>query len=359
VAVEANAAYGAVVQFTVVATDNIDGPLVPSLITCAPSSGSRFPLGTTDVRCEARDAHHNVGQGVMTVSVIDTTPPVLTVPAPIQLAASASGLPVSDPAIARFLAGARAEDMVDAQPSIKHDAPALLPLGTTTIKFVAADDAGNQATAKSTLTLATTPAPAAPTAVDRIPPDNVRGLRVESGNRTLRLRWRRPAAQDFDHVQITRSANQVGAPETPVFRGKATTFRDRRLTNGTSYRYVIVSYDRAGNRSAGVAVIASPKATLLLSPLDGARLSAPPTLKWATAAGASYYNLQVYRARRKVLTVWIRPRQYRLKRQWTSLGRRERLVPGFYTWFVFPGTGNPAVGNYGPLMGQSSFTIVR
>jgi hypothetical protein len=358
--VEANSALGSIVTFKVNAVDLADGPVPPTAIGCVPASGSLFPLGGTRVQCQATDTSNNVATDDLTVAVVDSTAPVLTVPAPITLAATSSGLPASDPAIVRFLARATAEDMVDPRPTLRHDAPAVFPLGQTTVTFVTTDSFGNWQIGKSTVTLTTQPLPATPpAAVDRIPPENVSALRAERGNARVRLRWRRPPTPDFDRVEILRSENQVGAAQTRVFRGSETTFLDRALANGTAYRYVVVSYDRTGNRSAGVAIVATPKATMLLRPLEGARISGAPTLAWARAQGATYYNLQLYRGAHKALTLWLRATSFKLKRQWTFAGRRERLRPGFYRWYVWPGTGDPALGNYGPMLGESSFTIVR
>jgi fibronectin type 3 domain-containing protein len=52
---------GAPVTFTVTATDDFDGPLPPSSITCVPASGSTFPRGTNTVTCSATDSSGNTG----------------------------------------------------------------------------------------------------------------------------------------------------------------------------------------------------------------------------------------------------------------------------------------------------------
>ena len=38
-------------------------------------------------------------------------------------------------------------------------------------------------------------------------------------------------------------------------------------------------------------------------------------------------------------------------------GKRYRLVPGSYRWFVFPGLGKRSQARYGALVGQSAFTV--
>jgi hypothetical protein len=55
---------------TPTATDLVDGA---DAVTCAPPSGSTFPVGTTTVTCSARDAHGNRASATFTVE-IDSTP---------------------------------------------------------------------------------------------------------------------------------------------------------------------------------------------------------------------------------------------------------------------------------------------
>jgi hypothetical protein len=76
-----------IVTYTVTATDNIDGAIVPS---CSPVSGSTFPGGVTKVRCTAHDSHANQAVGSFTVTV--SGPPSLEVPDDItEEATSAAG----------------------------------------------------------------------------------------------------------------------------------------------------------------------------------------------------------------------------------------------------------------------------
>jgi hypothetical protein len=85
----------AVVTFEVAAEDDVDGTATLDeentliqdddvggdiTITCDPSSGTEFSIGETEVECTATDAAGNTGTASFTVTVQDTTPPVLTVP---------------------------------------------------------------------------------------------------------------------------------------------------------------------------------------------------------------------------------------------------------------------------------------
>lgn len=47
--------------------------------TCSPPSGSLFPLGETTVKCAASDAAGNVASTSFVVTVVDTTPPVVSI----------------------------------------------------------------------------------------------------------------------------------------------------------------------------------------------------------------------------------------------------------------------------------------
>jgi HYR domain len=81
--VEATGPAGAPVDYALPsAYDNQDGPVA---VACTPPPGSTFPLGTTTVVCRAGDAAGNVGSASFTVTVVDTTPPALTLPGALTL----------------------------------------------------------------------------------------------------------------------------------------------------------------------------------------------------------------------------------------------------------------------------------
>ena len=100
---EATSAAGAVVTFggAVSAFDGVDGAITPS---CTPSSGSTFPIGSTNVTCRATDAHGNQSP-VKSFMVIIEDRPVVSVPADIVVeATSAAGALVPFAATASFFA---------------------------------------------------------------------------------------------------------------------------------------------------------------------------------------------------------------------------------------------------------------
>jgi hypothetical protein len=175
------------------------------------------------------------------------------------------------------------------------------------------------------------------------------------GDGLVKLTYKIPA--DIDHVVIRRSASIEG--ERIVYSGKATTYTDRGLTNGDQYRYVVTCVDGAGNDSAGVAIVLVPRKNFLRTPKDGARLRKPPKLAWAINREASYYNVQLFRGKIKILSVWPAKPTRALTKKWRFSGRRYSLVPGAYTWFVWPGYGARSHADYGDLMGSRTFRIVR
>lgn len=72
------------VTFSASAFDNVDGPVA---VTCNPSSGSTFPVGTTIVRCTATDSYFNSGVGFFSVRVTGG-PPELVLPDDISVEAT-------------------------------------------------------------------------------------------------------------------------------------------------------------------------------------------------------------------------------------------------------------------------------
>jgi hypothetical protein len=148
---EATSPSGAVVGFTVTAVDAVD----PSpTVTCVPPSGSLFPLGTTTVDCTAADSLGNESAGSFTVTVENTLPPVLTLPADItEPATSLSG------AIVNFTV--TATDNVDPSPTVTCVPPSgsTFPIGTTTVDCTAADSNGNESTGSFTVTVVDVTAP--------------------------------------------------------------------------------------------------------------------------------------------------------------------------------------------------------
>ncbi len=215
----------------------------------------------------------------------------------------------------------------------------------------ATDRAGNtQPTPASYSWQVVTPVPP-----DTTPPGTVQGLERRVGYRLLKLTWSLPTDQDFDHVEVLRARGTKAAARAPVYVGTGTVYTDRRFQNGTYYRYEIRTYDTSGNASSMRVVI--PTSVLLRSPRDGAVVRVPPLLLWAGVARASYYNVQVYRGSKKVLSAWPAKARLRMSRAWVYQGHRFPFRKGAYRWWVWPGFGPRSKAAYGRLLGTGRFVV--
>jgi hypothetical protein len=152
---EASSSSGAVVTYDSPATaDAVDGA---GVATCAPLSGSTFPLGATTVTCTATDAAGNhAAETTFTVTVTDSVAPVIAAHGNESAeAASASGAAVTydAPATSDAVGGAGTASCAPAS-------GATFPIGTSTVVCSAADAAGNQAIATTfSVTVRDTTAP--------------------------------------------------------------------------------------------------------------------------------------------------------------------------------------------------------
>jgi len=131
---EATSPTGAAVNYSASAVDGVDGS--PS-VSCSPTSGSTFGLGSTTVNCSASDAAGNSTSGSFQVTVQDTTPPALSLPANINVSTAAASVIVTYTT--------SASDAVDG-PVPVICAPisgANFPVGSTTVNCSATDAHSN------------------------------------------------------------------------------------------------------------------------------------------------------------------------------------------------------------------------
>lgn len=139
------------------ASDNIDGDISSNISKTGSVNTSTSGTYTLayNVSDNAGNAASTVYRYVTVLAAGDTTPPVVTPPVNITVAATdANGTAATVQAIKSFLSGAYASDDVDGILfTVDHDAPAVFGLGVNTVTFSATDAAGNTGTAQATVTV--------------------------------------------------------------------------------------------------------------------------------------------------------------------------------------------------------------
>ena len=208
-------------------------------------------------------------------------------------------------------------------------------------------------------------------------PPTVKDVAVTSNDKYVSLTWN--ASPDTTALSVTRAPGTSGTDPSVVFTGPGARYDDRTVTNHVKYTYSITATDQAGNKATETVTV-TPAAPLY-SPAQGAVVHAPPMLAWQPISGVAYYNVQLFYVGRsagmrwtglesprpesvqvggrKVLSAWPLKAHYRLKKSWKFAKKPRKLVPGHYTWVVFPGYGKRSAHKYGPLIGHSDFVIAK
>lgn len=242
--VEATSSAGAVVTYTATADEN-------ATVVCTPASGSTFPLGTTTVNCSATNILNQTTTGSFHVTVVDTTPPTLNLPADMTAeATSAAGAVVTYTATAT--------DLVDGNVTV-NCTPAsgsTFPLGTTNVQCSATDLHGNTASGSFNITVVDTTPPAI-TSVTASPaslwPDDHKLVDVTITAIATDLVDPSPTLQIIsvtsDQPVVTNS-NQDQSPDW-VITGAMTLQLRRERVNGADRTYTITvqATDFSGNTS--------------------------------------------------------------------------------------------------------------
>jgi hypothetical protein len=180
----------------------------------------------------------------------------------------------------------------------------------------------------------------------------LQNVEIVPGSDDVTLTWKQPA--DVASVAVTRTPGRKGNAPTEIYKGKTPRVRDTGLKAGVAYRYQLTSVDEAGNQS--VAQVTA-KLRALYAPAAGKTAHAGTTLRWNADKSATYYNLQLFRGGKKILSTWPVVTSFRLPRSWSYAGHSYRLARGTYKWFVWPGRGARANAKYGPLLGSSTFVV--
>src|SRR5262249_27212793 len=165
---------------------------------------------------------------------------------------------------------------------------------------------------------------------DTRPPSLAR-VKAELEKKGVALEWF--ASKDSATYEVERRPGLRGPKPSTLYEGPKRSFVDERVKAGVKYRYTIAAYDEAGN-AAVKALVAQPEETgsgrspaqprtahptsrpALVSPLEGARLAVPPLLDWRAVPSADYYNLQLFRGGRKILSAWPAEPGFRVRHSW-------------------------------------------
>jgi 4-hydroxy-3-methylbut-2-enyl diphosphate reductase IspH len=111
-----------------------------------------FPIGMTTITWMAYDTSGNIASDTQTVTISDTTSPIITVPSDIVAEATvASNIQIE-------IGDATASDTIGIN-SITNDAPVSFNLGNTTITWTATDTHGNNVSANQIISVIDTTAP--------------------------------------------------------------------------------------------------------------------------------------------------------------------------------------------------------
>jgi hypothetical protein len=182
-------------------------------------------------------------------------------------------------------------------------------------------------------------------------PPSLTGVKVEVSSHMAQISWKQLPA--WEPITIRRSSDR--GKESVVYQGTASSFTDRSVLNGVKYVYVVVAADAASHTDSE-RIQALPTGPLR-APAEKASVKAPPLLRWVPVRKAAFYNVQLFRNGRKILSEWPRKTRLRLPKAWKWNGRRHTLVPGTYRWFVWPAYKRQRGVRYGKPLGFSDFVV--
>jgi hypothetical protein len=231
-----------------------------------------------------------------------------------------------------------------------------VPNGPYDICEVVTDVAGHSTTAVATVTVANSVvAPAPPAAVALPPPSNLSLTRVRSkrpgGNVPLTLRWVKPTAADLKSVLVVLNLDH--APKRPqdgttVYRGLGASTKVTLRAGQTGY-LALFSYGKGGLVSPPARTKVSLASLIPLRPLTGSVVhDSAPRLSWKPKHGSAYYNVQLYRNGKRILTVWPSHASFRIP--------PGLLTTGNYVWYVWPALrSGGSTPTFASLIGRATF----
>ena len=158
-------------------------------------------------------------------------------------------------------------------------------------------------------------------------------------------------------TEVRRSPGGKGKKPAVVYSGNALRLVDRSAHSPSRYWYEVRVYDQAGNVASRTLAV-QPSGGILL-PVGGAVLHKAPLVRWVPVAKARFYNVQLWRGKKKLLTTWPSETRFRLNDTWTFGERKQHLQDGKYQVFVWPAFGTLATPRYGKLVGRVDFVVKR
>jgi hypothetical protein len=290
--------------------------------------------GTT-ITCKAKDSGGGEASQPAVIK-IDRTPPTATA----ALARPPDAPPFYTAPVAITWSGTDAPSGIAACTAITYagpDSATAAPAGSCR------DKAGNTS-APVTLTFAYDAT---------VPP--LTGLTATANpDHTIALSW--ATTPDAQTATVVRNPGNVAIMNAGPATTRAVT--DGPLAPSTAYTYTVTVKDVAGNATAGTASATTPAAAAVASKsTTNARTS--PTLRWKAQPRAKYYNFQLFRNGRKILSAWPTKNHYTLHTRWRFRGRTQRLTTGRYRWYVWPGYGRRAAHRYGRMHAKGVVSVPK
>jgi hypothetical protein len=81
-------------------------------------------------------------------------------------------------------------------------------------------------------------------------------------------------------------------------------------------------------------------------------------LRWRATRGATFYNVQLYRNGKKVLSTFPGREKLIVPSTWKYGGKSHGLANGRYDWFVWPARGTRRKPHFAPMEGFNRFVVV-
>jgi hypothetical protein len=341
---------GAVVNFAYPAGSVTDAADPNPAVDCAPESGSLFPFGTTTVTCTATDVSGNVSDPDEFEVLVQEgeLPPKPSIASSVPSITSQTTVTFTfsadpDSTLDCRLEGPGQGGVFEECDSSTEQSYSSLSDGRYLFTLRVTSSIGNVNQGTRTLT------------IDTAPPVTVGAFRTRSGDGKVKLSWTQPVDLGYDHVVVKRKRAGGSSWKKIGVRQDASTMVDWTPLNEVRYVYGIRSVDKAGNVSAMSTAQARP--SKILWPQFGAIVRSAPVLDWVASRHASYYNLQLWRNGKKILSVWPVKSAFRVRSSWSFNGRHYTLSSDAYRVYVWPGFGPKYAANYGSLLGWSQFSV--